>query len=161
MGVQGANNSITVEAPHSTAQAKVDEKGRLKFPSGSAEWCGKSNIANVFITTFDKKTVRIYPIPLWKTTLELLESPGENAKAGAELARVAKYYGGDAEIDVQGRVLIPAALRGLLGLESQPVCLEHVKGRMDVTLKKVYDALLQVAEENLDDKVETFAKLGL
>jgi hypothetical protein len=32
---------------------------------------------------------------------------------------------------------------------------------MDVTVKKVHDALLQAAESNLDEKVETFAKLGL
>jgi DNA-binding transcriptional regulator/RsmH inhibitor MraZ len=149
------------EPPHSTAQAKIDEKGRLKLPSGSLEWCRKSNVVDVFVTTVDKKTVRIYPIPLWKSTVKMLEGPGDHAKTGLELARIAKHYGGDAEIDAQGRILLPAALRTLMELELQPVCLEHVKGRMDVTVKKVHDALLQAAESNLDEKVETFAKLGL
>jgi DNA-binding transcriptional regulator/RsmH inhibitor MraZ len=74
---------------------------------------------------------------------------------------VAKHYGGDAEIDAQGRILLPSPLRTLLDLESQPVCVEHSKGRIDLTTKKVHDALLQAAETNLDEKVETFAKLGL
>jgi len=161
MAGDGAEITILAEPPHSIAQAKVDDKGRLKLPSESLEWCKKSSVVNVFITTVDKKTVRIYPIPLWKSTLNMLESPGEHAKTGAELARVAKYYGGDGEIDAQGRLLMPAALRTLLGLELQPVFLEHLKGRMDVTPKKFFDPLLQIAETNLDDKVETFGKLGL
>jgi DNA-binding transcriptional regulator/RsmH inhibitor MraZ len=90
-----------------------------------------------------------------------LESAGEHAKAGAELARVAKTYGGDAELDAQGRLLLPSMLRTLLSLESEVVCVEHLKGRIDLTTKKVADALLQAAEANLDDKVETFGKLGL
>jgi MraZ protein len=153
--------TVLAEPPHSITQAKVDDKGRLKLPAESLDWCKKSNVVNVFVTTVDKKTVRIYPIPLWKSTLNMLEGPGEHAKAGADLARIAKFYGGDGEIDAQGRVLLPAALRTLLGLESQPVCLEHIKGRIDVTTKKVLDALLQSAESNLDEKVETFGKLGL
>ena len=157
----GEQISNLAEPPNSTAQAKIDDKGRLKLPSESLDWCKKSSVVNVFVTTVDKKTVRIYPIPLWKSTLKMLEAPGEHAKAGADLARIAKYYGGDAEIDTQGRLLVPATLRTLMGLESEPVCLEHVKGRIDVTKKTVHDALLQAAESNLDEKVETFGKLGL
>jgi MraZ protein len=149
------------EPPHSIASAKIDDKGRLKLPSESLDWCKKSNIVSVFVTTLDKKTVRIYPIPVWKSTLKLLEAPGPDAKTGLELARIAKWYGGDADIDAQGRIMLPSELRTLLGLESQPVCLEHCRGRIDVTTKKVHDALLQAAESNLDEKVETFAKLGL
>jgi MraZ protein len=154
-------NTNLAEPPHSIAQAKVDDKGRLKLPSESLEWCKKSNVVSVFVTTLDKKIVRIYPIPVWMSTVKILDGPGENAKTGAELLRVARYYGGDAEIDAQGRVLIPAALRTVLGLESEPVCLEHLKGRIDFMTKKVHDALLHAAETNLDEKVETFGKLGL
>jgi MraZ protein len=152
---------VFAEPPHSIAQAKIDDKGRLKLPSESLEWCKKSNVVNVFITTMDKRTVRIYPIPVWKSTLSLLESPGENAEAGEELARFAKYYGGDAEIDAQGRILLPSMLRTLLGLEPEAVCLEHLKGRIDVTPKKAHDALMQVVEANLPASVKTFKKLGL
>jgi MraZ protein len=155
------SGAVLAEPPHSIASAKVDDKGRLKLPSESLDWCKKSNISNVFITTFDKRSVRIYPIPLWKSTLKLLEAPGEHAKKGADLARVAKHYGGDADIDAQGRILLPSALRTLLGLESQPICVEHLAGRMDFTTKAEYDKLLTVAEENLEDKLDTFRQLGL
>jgi MraZ protein len=149
------------EAPHSTVEAKIDDKGRLKLPSGSLDWCKKSNILNVFITTFDKQTVRIYPIPVWKSTLSLLEAPGPNAKIGADLARVAKKYGGDAEIDAQGRLLLPSALRTLLSLEGETMAVEHASGRIDLTVKAVYDKVMEDAEANLASKFETFRELGL
>ena len=157
----GAEISKLAEPPHSIAQAKIDDKGRLKLPSESLDWCRKSSVVNVFVTTVDKKTVRIYPITVWLSILNLLESAGEHANIGADLARIAKYYGGDAEIDAQGRLLLPATLRTVMGLESEPVCLEHVKGRIDVTKKSVHDGLVQSAESNLDEKVEIFRKLGL
>jgi MraZ protein len=157
----GAEISKLAEPPHSITQAKIDDKGRLKLPSESLDWCRKSNVVNVFVTTLDKKTVRIYPKTLWVSTLNLLEGPGENASAGADLARIAKYYGGAAEIDGQGRLTLPSTLRTVMGLGSEPVCLEHVKGRIDFTKKTVHDALVQAAESNLDEKVEIFRKLGL
>jgi DNA-binding transcriptional regulator/RsmH inhibitor MraZ len=159
----GEVSEITVlaEPPHSIASAKVDDKGRLKLTANSLEWCKKSNIVNVFVTTLDKRTFRIYSIPGWKSTLNLLEGPGEHAKAGADLALIAKVYGGDAEIDAQGRILLPSALRTLLGLESQPVWLNHVAGRIDGATNTVHETRMQNAATNLDDKVETFLKLGL
>lgn len=153
--------TILPEPPHSIASAKVDDKGRLKLPSESLDWCKKSNIINVFVTTLDKRTFRIYSIPGWKSTLNLLEGPGEHAKAGADLALIAKVYGGDAEIDAQGRILLPSALRTLLGLESQPVWLNHISGRIDGATKSVHETRMQIAETNLEDKLETFTRLGV
>jgi MraZ protein len=153
--------SNLAEPPHSIASAKIDDKGRLKLPSEFLDWLKKSNVFNVFVTTLDKRTARIYSIPGWKSTLNLLENAGENARAGSDLALIAKVYGGDAEIDSQGRILMPAALRGLLELESQPVFLGCHAGRIDVATKKVHEARMQIAETNLDEKLETLEKMGL
>jgi len=149
------------EPPHSIASAKIDDKGRLKLPAEFLEWLKKSNVLNVFVTTLDKRTIRIYSIPGWKSTLNLLENAGENARAGSDLALIAKVFGGDAEIDSQGRILMPAALRTLLELESQPVFLGCHAGRIDVATKKVHEARMQIAEANLDEKLETLEKMGL
>jgi MraZ protein len=149
------------EPPHSIAQAKIDDKGRLKLPSEFLDWLKKSNVVNVFVTTLDKRTARIYPILLWKATTNILENAGENARAGSAVALIAKKYGGDAEIDSQGRILMPAMLRDLLGLESQPVYLEEYAGRINVDTKAVHDARMQIAEANLDEKLETLEKMGL
>jgi MraZ protein len=161
MGGELDEISGLAEPPHSIASAKVDDKGRLKLPSETVEWCKKSNVISVFVTTLDKKTLRIYPIPVWKSTLKSLESPGPNATVTLGLAKIAKSYGGDSDIDSQGRILLPAMARAALKLESQHVCLEHVRGRIDVTVKAVHDAVLMAAEMNLDEKVALLETLGL
>jgi MraZ protein len=158
---QREQTSRPIEAPHSIAQAKIDEKGRLKLPAESFEWCKQSDVAKVFVTTFDKKTIGIYPIPVWNSTVIALEAPGEDADDRAGLLRIAKYYGRDGEIDSQGRVVIHSDLRTLMALGSEPVCLEHLKGRIDFTKKTVHDALLLEAEENLARKNGILRKLGL
>ena len=148
-------------APWNVASAKVDDKGRLKLPSDSLDWCKKSNILKVFVTTLDQKTFRIYSIPDWMSTLKLLEGPGDHAKAGADIAYMAKVYGGAAEIDSQGRLLLPAALRDLLGLESQHVWLNHKAGRIDGTTNAGHETRMANAKANLEAKLEIFEKLGL
>ena len=157
----GEQITSLAEPPHSIAQAKIDDKGRLKLPSESLDWCRKSSVVNVFVTTFDKKTVRIYPIPVWKSTVIVMEAPSEQADALAGLLRIARYYGRDAEIDSQGRIVIPVELRAEMTLGSEPVCLEHLKGRIDFTKKSIHDGLLQDAESNIDAKNAVARKLGL
>jgi DNA-binding transcriptional regulator/RsmH inhibitor MraZ len=80
---------------------------------------------------------------------------------GADLALIAKVYGAEAEIDAQGRILLPAALRTLLSLEAQTVWLNHVAGRIDGATSSVQETRMQNAAANLEEKLETFQKLGL
>jgi DNA-binding transcriptional regulator/RsmH inhibitor MraZ len=95
------------------------------------------------------------------STLKVLEGPGDNAEAFADLAMIAKTYGDTAEIDTQGRMLLPAPLRKLLSLESQPVWLTHVLGRIEGATNSVHEARMRQAAENLKNKVGSFKKLGL
>ena len=161
--MESSDDQITnlPEPPHSITPAKIDDKGRLKLPSESWEWCRKSSVVNVFVTTFDKKTVRIYPIPVWKSTVIVMEGPGDHADELAGLLRLARYYGRDAEIDSQGRIVIPVELRSELTLGSEPVCVEHLKGRIDFTKKTVHDGLLLEAGSNLAAKNAIARRLGL
>ena len=149
------------EPPHSIVQAKIDDRGRLKLPSESLEWCRKSSVVNVFVTTFDKETVRIYPISVWKSTVKVMEAPGDHADDMAALLTVARFWGRDQEIDAQGRIVVHSELRAELTLGSEPVCVEHLKGRIDLTKKSVYDGILRDAETNLAAKNAIARKLGL
>src|SRR4029077_17535746 len=102
--------------PHSIAQASVDEKGRLKLPAEFVEYLESIKVTKVFITTFDLRQARIYPMSVWKVNEALFENSGENAAAAERLAFLAKVYGGDAGIDKSGRVLLPAQPGGGRGL---------------------------------------------
>ena len=152
--------SAAVEPPHSIAQASVDDKGRLKLPAEFIEYLEKSGVTKVFITTVDFRQVRIYPLSLWQRNENLFEGAGELSVGPRRLARLAKHFGGDAEIDKAGRVLLPALLRQEMGLEKQAVCVDAYGGRINVVSKKIHDELLQVAKASLADDLKSLEKLG-
>jgi MraZ protein len=155
------STSVPPEPPHSTAQARVDDKGRLKLPSEFLEFLRQSGVDKVFITTLDLRSARLYPLSVWKSNENFFENAGEDAEKAEDVAFVAKVYGGDSEIDAQGRVLIPAPLRKELELESEPVWLDHYNGRINVTNRKVYEERMQRARVGLGDKVKALEKRGM
>ena len=150
-----------MEPPHSIAQARVDDKGRLKLPAEFLEYLKKLGVDKVFITTVDRELARIYPISVWKANEFLFANAGDLAEVAEDVAYVAKVFGGDSEIDAQGRVLMPAALRRELALESQTVYLDCYNGRINVAGKSVHDARFHRAMANLGEKVKTLDKKGL
>jgi MraZ protein len=149
-----------VEPPHSISQASVDDKGRLKLPAEFADFLKKTGVSKVFITTVDFRQVRIYPLALWQYNENLFDNAGEFAEEAERLARLAKHYGGDAEIDGAGRVLLPALLRQEMGLEKQPVCVDAYGGRINVVSKKIHDEELQLAKASRPGDLKTLVKIG-
>ena len=161
MGEVKNNNLVTAEPPHSIVQASVDEKGRLKLPVEFLQYLEALKVTTVFITTFDLRLARIYPMRVWEVNKALLQNAGENAAAAERLAFLAKAYGGDAEIDKSGRVLLPAKLREALNLEKQPVWLDEFQGRINVVTRQVHDERMQLAKANMSEDLKTLEKLGL
>jgi MraZ protein len=161
-GVLGSGGGFSaVEPPHSIAQARVDDKGRLKLPAEFVEYLNKVGADKVFITTIDLQLARIYPIPVWKGNENLFANAGDLAELAEDVAYIAKYFGGDSEIDAQGRVLMPALLRKQLEMESQPVWLDCYNGRINVAGKSIHEARFHRAMANLSEKVKTLEKKGL
>ena len=157
----GVGGLVPVEPPHSIAQARVDDKGRLKLPAEFLEYLKKLGVDKVFITTLDRQLARIYPISVWKANENLFADAGDLAETAEDVAYIAKVFGGDSEIDAQGRVLMPAALRRVIELESQPVFLDCYNGRINVSSKSVHEERLHRATANLPEKVKTLEKKGL
>jgi MraZ protein len=157
----GVLTGVGAEAPNSIAQARVDDKGRLKLPAEYLEYLKKLGVDKVFVTTVDLVLGRIYPISVWKANENLFSNAGDLAELAEDVAYIAKYYGGNSEIDAQGRILVPTELRRKLGLESQPVWLDFYNGRINIAGKAVHDARLNRAQVNLFDKVKTLEKKGL
>jgi MraZ protein len=159
--VENVEFKVPVEPPHSIAQTRIDDKGRLKLPAEFLEYLKKLGVDKVFITTVDLTLARIYPLSVWKSNENLFANAGDLAELAEDVAYIAKYFGGDSEIDAQGRVLVPAELRRKLALESQPVWLDCYQGRINVAGKNVHEARYQRALANLGEKVKTLEKKGL
>jgi MraZ protein len=110
-----------------SAAARVDEKGRLKIPTDFRRQLEERWGSEVFITSILGDAARIYPLPVWEE-LEgrLLAMPSADRSRDRYLERV-NYYGQQAHLDPQGRVLIPPLLRERAAMSGEVV----VAGRID------------------------------
>ena len=90
--------------------AKVDEKGRLKIPSVFLDEL-KEYGNQFYITSTTGETARIYPMKVWSEIEDkLAQKPSADVAKRKFLMRTS-YFGQIAELDGQGRLLLPAVLR--------------------------------------------------
>jgi MraZ protein len=93
------------------APARIDDKGRLKVPNTFRSLLEGKYGRELFLTSVSGENVRIYPMPVWlEIESKLGQMPSTHPSRLRFLDRV-NYYGQNAELDVQGRVLIPVRLR--------------------------------------------------
>jgi MraZ protein len=159
--VEDAVRPAKVEPPLNIYPGRVDEKGRLKLPVDFQQYLNGLGETRVFMTTLDGRIGRIYPISVWRENEAMLREAGEDAEAGDDLWFFASALGGDAEMDAQGRLLLPAALRQHLGVEGEPVYLHSYRGHIRLYTQAVYDEKMGRATAALGDKLRAFEKKGL
>ena len=110
-----------------SAPASVDEKGRLKVPSVFRAQIEEAFGPELFVTSISGKNVLLYPLAMWRALEEKLAAlPSVHRPKNKFLERV-NYYGQDASLDGQGRVLIPQILRDAAKLPPEVV----VTGNID------------------------------
>lgn len=131
------------------------------MPANFVEYLKALNVDKVFITTVDMKLARIYPKKVWESNQNLFASAGEHAKIAQDIAFIANLYGGESEIDAQGRVLVPTELRRKLEIEAAPVWIDFYNGRINAFGKKVYEERMQRAMVGLEEKVALLETKGL
>ncbi len=95
---------------------RVDEKGRLKLPAEFKRRIDDAYGTQFYITSKDGKVAEIHPLPEWeKFEAKLAAIPNFNPAKKKLLDRI-NYYGQMAEMDAQGRVLLPQILRETAGM---------------------------------------------
>ena len=91
--------------------ARVDDKGRLKIPNAFRFLLESKYGRELFLTSLTGEYVRIYPMPVWlEIEQKLGKMPSTHPSKLRFLDRV-NYFGQAAELDAQGRVIIPLRLR--------------------------------------------------
>jgi MraZ protein len=94
-----------------SAPARIDDKGRLKVPSHFRALLESKYGRELFLTSLTGEYVRVYPLPVWLDLEQKLgDMPSTHPSRLRFLDRV-NYFGQVAELDTQGRVIIPARLR--------------------------------------------------
>jgi MraZ protein len=110
-----------------SAPARVDEKGRLKVPSLFRAQIDEAFGPELFVTSVDGKRVLLYPLAVWRALEEKLAAPHTIHRVKNKFLERVNYYGQDANLDGQGRVLIPQILRDSAKLPAEVV----VTGNID------------------------------
>ena len=94
-----------------STSARIDDKGRLKVPNAFRRLVEQTHGRELFLTSLTGEYVRIYPMPVWLDIEQKLAAmPSTHPARQRYLDRI-NYFGSDAELDAQGRVIIPARLR--------------------------------------------------
>ena len=117
----------------------------------------------VYITSFDGSTGRIYPISVWKQNELVFDGAGvtESSQDAEDVLVLANYYGEDSEVDSAGKILLPTTLRREMKVEGQQVWMDYSKGRINFYSDAVYTARLAKAREDVAAKVKKLSALGL
>jgi MraZ protein len=94
-----------------SAPTRIDEKGRLKVPSSFRPFIQDIHGPDLFVTSVDGESVLIYPMPVWLAVEERLSAMPSKHPSRVKFLQRVNYFGQVAELDAQGRVLIPQHLR--------------------------------------------------
>ncbi|HXZ79538.1 MAG TPA: division/cell wall cluster transcriptional repressor MraZ [Terriglobales bacterium] len=90
---------------------RVDEKGRLKVPADFKRVIDEKYGVRFYITSQDGKVAQIYPFEEWDAIERKLAALSNFNPSKKRFLTVTNYYGQVAEMDGQGRLLLPQLLR--------------------------------------------------
>ena len=96
--------------------ARIDTKGRLKVPTAFRRYIEDKYGADFYVTSLSGDCARIYPLPEWETIEQRLALLPSMDPARRKFLDRTNYYGQQAAMDAQGRVLIHPLLRKSAGV---------------------------------------------
>ncbi len=138
---------------------RVDEKGRLKLPAEFKRQIEEKYGNRFYITSKDGKTAEVHPIEEWERIEQKLALMPNSNPSKKKFLDLVSYYGQMAEMDTQGRVLVPQILR-----ESAKVIGDVVVfGKLTFLEVTNLDAFRQNMEANplTESDAEALAQFGL
>ena len=140
--------------------ARVDEKGRLKIPTAFRRYIEeKYSTAEVYITSLDGDCARIYPLPEWESIEQRLALLPSMDPARRKFLDRMNYYGQQAAVDGQGRVLIHPLLRKSAGVVGDVAVLGYLTYLEVWELERFERRLL--SDPYTEEDEATIARLGI
>ncbi len=132
-----------------TYHHRIDPKGRLPVPAAFRRALGDRPGASVVVTLLDQCLAVYAPEEWGRLEAQLAARPAFSRQVKA-LTRLLTSRAADCELDVQGRILLPAALREAAGLERDAVVV-GVLNRFEVWAPSAWDGFVRDSERLLDD----------
>jgi MraZ protein len=139
--------------------ATIDEKGRLKIPAYFRRSIEEKHGSDVYVTSLTGESVWIYPLPEWESIEQRLSLLPSTEKAKRNYLDRTSYFGQQAQIDAQGRVLIHPLLRRSSGVIGEVVVLGYLS-YLDVWEADKFQLRLLTNPFTEEDEA-TLARLGI
>lgn len=139
--------------------AKIDDKGRLKIPNAFRSLVESQHGSELFVTSLSGEYVRVYPMPVWMALEEKFSKVPSAHPSRLKFFDRINYFGQEAEIDSQGRVLIHPRLRDSAGMAGEVDVLGQYD-YLDVWNHERFVAKLQ-REPYSDDDARALAEFGI
>jgi MraZ protein len=127
-----------------SAQLRVDDRGRLKLPADVQRQLEEKQ--KFFITSEDGKRAQLYPIREWERKMSWVMKMPSADPVRMKFESTTMFYGMEAEMDGQGRVMLPPRLRTKAKLMNEDVSLI---GRMLKPKSEGYPGILEVINDEL------------
>ena len=132
-----------------TYRHRIDAKGRLPVPAVFRRLLAESGTTAVVVTVLDQ-CLAAYPSEEWSRVESHLSALPPFSKPVKMLSRRLSSQAVDCPLDVQGRILLPAALRTAAKLEREAV-VAGVLHRFEIWDPEAWAAFLVESERVLDD----------
>ena len=134
---------------------RVDEKGRLKVPAEFKRVIDEKYSTQFYITSLDGKSAQIYPFEEWERIEQKLAGLSTFNPTKKRFLTRTNYWGQVAEIDNQGRLLLPQLLRDSAQLKGEVAVMGYLNRlevqSMEGVRQEVEEAFTAEDEKNLDD----------
>jgi MraZ protein len=128
---------------------RIDPKGRLPVPAAFRRALAEAGSSALVVTVLDD-CLAAYPAEAWaRLEKQLARLPPFSAPAKA-LTRRLTSRAVDCDLDVQGRVLLPPAVRAAAGLQREALVV-GVLDRIEVWAPERWESFLADSERLLDD----------
>ena len=139
--------------------ARIDSKGRLKVPTAFRRHIQESQGAEVYVTSLTGENVRIYPLTEWESIEQRLALLPSMDPARRKFLDRTNYFGQQAELDSQGRILIHPLLRRSAGVVGDVAVLGYLTYLEVWELERFQQRLL--ADPYTEEDEAAIARLGI
>ncbi len=90
---------------------KIDEKGRIKLPAVYRRYVDENYGPEFYVTSLTGENARLYPMKEWVAIEDKLQLQSIEDEAVRKFLDRTNYFGQNAEMDSQGRILVHPLLR--------------------------------------------------
>ena len=141
------------------SEHSLDSKGRLNFPSRFRDVLAQYGTQTLMVTTW-KTHLRAYPVSEWEAIEDKLIDRGKEQPGLVSFIRLVLSSVTECNLDKQGRILLPSALRAETRT-GKDVVLTGMRDWVEIWDKDAWSHEMQCTRENFDSFDEGLSKLGI